>query len=270
MKRMWAAAVAVTLSISAPAFAQAPAPAPDPAAAPAKTPTGPFGGDITGIVTLANEYSFRGISQTQRNPAVQGGLTYEVPIFKMVSIYGGFWGSNINFATDVNENLELDAVAGVKLKLLNEKLVFDFGYIGYFYPGVNSALKFNYHEIALGVSYDFDFVQVGAKVNWSPNYFANSGSAWYKSAFVTVPLPFVNKWNKDLSAKLTGTIGHQSIARNANFGSPDYLDFTAGITVTAFTIDFTAQVIGTSLKNSECGATNFCKVRPYFSISKSF
>ena len=76
MKRIWAAAVTTVLTASAPAFAQAPA----------KTPTGPFGGDITGIVTLANEYSFRGISQTQRNPAVQGGLTYEVPIIKPISI----------------------------------------------------------------------------------------------------------------------------------------------------------------------------------------
>lgn len=260
MKRIWAGVVAAALSVSAPAFAQAPA----------KTPTGPFGGDITGIVTLANEYSFRGISQTQRNPAIQGGLTYEVPIFKPVSLYAGFWGSNLNFPTDVNESVEIDIVAGGKAKFLDDKLVFDLGYVGYFYPGVSSALKYNYHEIALGVSYDFDFVQIGAKVNWSPNYFANSGSAWYKSAFVTVPLPFVSRWHKDVSAKLTGTIGHQSIERNANFGSPDYLDFTAGITVTAFTLDFTAQVIGTTLRTIDCANTNFCKVRPYFSIAKAF
>lgn len=193
-----------------------------------------------------------------------------MPLVEPLSIYGGFWGSNLNFPVDVNESLELDAVAGMKAKFLDDKLVLDLGYIGYFYPGVSSSLKYTYHEIALGVSYDFDFVHVGAKVNWSPNYFANSGSAWYKSAFVTVPLPFVNKWNKDVSAKLTGTIGHQSIARNANFGSPDYLDFSAGITVTAFTLDVTAQVIGTTLKNSECGNTNLCKVRPYFSFSKAF
>ena len=260
MKRIWVATLAAALSVCTSAFAQAPA----------KTPTGPFGGDITGIVTLANEYSFRGISQTQRNPAVQGGLTYEVPVIKPISIYGGFWGSNLNFPVDVNETLELDAVAGIRAKFLDDKLAVDLGYTGYFYPGVDSSLKYNFHEISLSVSYDFDFVQVGAKVNWSPNYFANSGSSWYKSAFVTVPLPFVSTWNKDISAKLTGSIGHQSIGRNANFGSPDYLDFSAGITVTAFTLDFTAQVIGTSLKNSECGATNYCKVRPYFSISKSF
>src|SRR5688500_6074791 len=66
MKRIWAATIVAALAVSAPAFAQAPA----------KTPTGPFGGDITGIVTFANEYSFRGISQTTRDFAVQGGLTY--------------------------------------------------------------------------------------------------------------------------------------------------------------------------------------------------
>ncbi|MGE0421699.1 MAG: hypothetical protein AB7O88_05525 [Reyranellaceae bacterium] len=45
MKHIWATVMVATLSVSAPVFAQAPA----------KTPTGPFGGDTTGILTLSNE-----------------------------------------------------------------------------------------------------------------------------------------------------------------------------------------------------------------------
>ena len=237
----------------------------------AKTPTGPFGGDITGIVTLANEYSFRGISQTQRDPAVQGGLTYEVPLGKLpLSLYGGFWGSNVNFPGDINESLELDLVAGVRSKLFNDKFTVDFGYIGYLYPGTTPAASANFHEVGLVLGYDFDFAAVTAGVRWSPNYFGGSGNAWYKVATLTVPLPFVSKVAKDVSAKLVGSVGHQSIERNAAFGSPDYLDFAAGITVTAFTLDFTAQVIGTSLREVDCAGTRFCAVRPYFSIGKSF
>jgi len=84
---------------------------------------------------------------------------------------------------------------------------------------------------------------------------------------------FTTTWRADeenARARRSQDVGHQSIGRNANFGSPDYLDFTAGITVTAFTLDFTAQVIGTSLRTIDCANTNFCKVRPYFSVSKSF
>lgn len=258
MKRIWAVTVAAVLSVCAPAFAQAPA----------KTPTGPFGGDITGIFTVANEYSFRGISQTQRDFAIQGGVTYEVPVFKPVSIYAGLWGSNLNFATDVNEHVEIDIVAGVKAKFFDEKLVIDIGYIGYFYPGIANTLGANYTEFAIGATYDFGFASLGAKVHFSPDFFFNSGNAWYKTAFVSVPLPF--EIHKDIAVKFTASIGHQSIERNANFGSPDYWDFTAGVTVTAFTVDFTAQVIGTSLSEAECANTRFCKVRPYFSISKAF
>lgn len=258
MKRIWAVTVAAALSVCAPAFAQAPA----------KTPTGPFGGDITGIFTVANEYSFRGISQTTRDFAVQGGLTYEVPIFKPVSLYAGLWGSNLNFATDINENVEIDIVAGAKVKFFDDKLVIDVGYIGYFYPGINTALGANYTEFAIGATYDFGFASLGAKVHFSPDFFFNSGNAWYKTAFVSVPLPF--EIHKDIAVKLTASVGHQSISNNANFGSPDYWDFSAGVTVTAFTVDFTAQVIGTSLSQAECANTRFCKVRPYFSISKAF
>lgn len=258
MKRIWAAAVATALAVSAPAFAQAPA----------KTPTGPFGGDITGIFTVANEYSFRGISQTTRDFAVQGGLTYEVPIFKPISLYVGVWGSNLNFATDINENVEIDVVAGAKAKFFDDKLTIDLGYIGYFYPGINAGLQANYTEFALGASYDFGFLTLAGKVHYSPNFFFNSGSAWYKTASIAVPLPF--EIHKDIAVKFTASIGHQSIERNANFGSPDYWDYTAGITVTAFTLDFSAQVIGTSLSQAECANTRFCMVRPYFSISKAF
>lgn len=259
MKRMWAAAaVATSLAVSAPAFAQAPA----------KTPTGPFGGDITGIVTFANEYSFRGISQTTRDFAVQGGLTYEIPVFKPVSFYAGLWGSNLNFATDINENVEIDVIAGVKAKFFDDKLTLDLGYIGYFYPGINTALGANYTEFAFGATYDFGFATLGAKVHFSPDFFFNSGNAWYKTANIAVPLPF--EIHKDVAIKFTASVGHQSISNNTAFGSPDYWDYSAGITVTAFTLDFSAQVIGTSLSEAECANTRFCKIRPYFSISRAF
>ena len=79
-----AAGCLAAMMAAAPALAQttpAPAPASTPAPEPPKPdPTGPFGGSITGIAALTSDYRFRGISQSKNDPAIQGGLTYEVPL----------------------------------------------------------------------------------------------------------------------------------------------------------------------------------------------
>ena len=115
IKRFSAALIAAALwggtaiAQTAPAPASTPAPAPEP---PKPEPTGPFGGNITGIVTLTSDYRFRGISQSKNDPALQAGLMYEVPLSFIeafpVSIYGGFWGSSINFSPDVDESVEVE------------------------------------------------------------------------------------------------------------------------------------------------------------------
>ena len=40
----------------------------------ADEPTGPFGGNIAGTIAVATDYVFRGMSQTDNDPALQGSL----------------------------------------------------------------------------------------------------------------------------------------------------------------------------------------------------
>jgi len=49
--------------------------------------------DIAGNIGLATDYRFRGISQTDRDPAVSGGFDFTAEN----GIYAGIWGSNISF-----------------------------------------------------------------------------------------------------------------------------------------------------------------------------
>ncbi|HYC54219.1 MAG TPA: TorF family putative porin, partial [Candidatus Binatia bacterium] len=51
-------------------------------------------GTVSGSVTLISDYSFRGVSQTQRDFALQGGVTWK----PWSGLYVGAWGSSINFA----------------------------------------------------------------------------------------------------------------------------------------------------------------------------
>ena len=63
-KSVLSAAVAAAFAVPTLVTAQTPAPAPAP------TPA------VTGNMTIASDYRFRGISQTYTGPAIQGGVDY--------------------------------------------------------------------------------------------------------------------------------------------------------------------------------------------------
>src|SRR3977135_2089821 len=84
------AALAPAIGLAAePAPAEATAPPTTAAATPPPTPEH----TITGNVGLFSQYIFRGLTQTNRNPAVQGGFDYA----HSSGLYAGTWASNISW-----------------------------------------------------------------------------------------------------------------------------------------------------------------------------
>ena len=197
------------------------------------TGKGPFGGIFTASFAFATDYSYRGISQTQRQVAAQVAFGYETPSLLLgqdaaLSAYVGGWGSSVYFVapnpntgtpTSTGAVAEIDLLAGFRLKALGEKLTVDLGYIRYNYLGAPADLYYDFNEFGLVVGYDFGVAQVSGAVRYSPNFFANSGAAWYKWGQVVVPLPFI-KINENVSFKLFGTIGNQYVERFQFYGIP--------------------------------------------------
>ncbi len=62
--------------------------------------------EITGNVTLATDYIFRGVTQTDHGAAIQGGFDLEAGSF-----YASTWASNVEFGDGTN--MELDFIAGL-------------------------------------------------------------------------------------------------------------------------------------------------------------
>jgi uncharacterized protein (TIGR02001 family) len=125
-----------TLVLSGAAFAQTKAPEPD--------------YTLTGNVTLATDYRFRGISQTNRNPALQGGFDFA----HKSGFYLGNWNSNVNSQFYNGANLEMDFYGGYKGTA--GAVGYDIGVIYYYYPGSGDAAgtsKIDNTEIYFGASY---------------------------------------------------------------------------------------------------------------------
>lgn len=215
-------------------------------------------GSITGNVTFASDYRFRGVTQNDENPVVQGGLNYTVPLMDNLSFYMGAWGSNVDFNDGDEANMELDAFTGLSGTIGDFSA--DLGILGYYYPGANENLNYDYYEYQLTLGYNFGFMLLRGSVNYTPDNFADSGDATYTKLAVEVPLPY------DL--KLAGRVGHQEIQNEANFGLPDYNDWAASLSYNFMGLDFMAEYTDTDIDKSVC--SDNCDATVIFSVAKSF
>jgi len=93
---------------------------------------------FTGNFTLASEYIYRGIGQTNRKPALQGGLDYA----HTSGVYVGLWGSNVSWLSDlssdttgkISSSIEIDVYGGYKGTFADD-FSYDVGVLTYNYPG---------------------------------------------------------------------------------------------------------------------------------------
>lgn len=214
---------------------------------------GTIPGTFSASLLLTNDYTFRGISQTDNEAALQGSFDYEYS-FGDVAVHAGIWGSNVKF-TDAT--LELDYTVGVGGSVSD--FSWDVSAIYYTYPGASSSLNYDFFEIAPSVGYDFGVLSASAGVNYSPEYFGESGDALYSHAGVEVPLgPYFT---------LGGTVGYQSIDDNAAFGTDDYVDWGVSLSTEIEGFAISVGYTDTDLDKSQCDAAcgNFI-----VSLSRSF
>ena len=240
---------------------------------PKETWNAPFGGSWTATFAFVTDYSYRGISQTQRQVAVQPSFAYETaPVSEKVPLtaYVGAWGSNVYFP-NTGTFAEIDLNAGLRLKPMEGKLTFDLGYTRYNYPGASSDLFFDFNEFSLVVGYDFGVAQVSGAVRYSPNFYGNSGIAWYKWGQVAVPLLFIN-FNENVTFKVFGTVGNQYVERFANYGIgyDNYWDWQIGLGASVYGFDLSVAYVDTNLDSPNCGNTMNCDARAIFTVSKTF
>ncbi len=115
--------VLAALAVSGAAFAQTKAPEPD--------------YTLSYNVGVVTDYRYRGISQSARKPALQGGVDYA----HKNGFYVGAWGSTIRWIKDssfppfsAKGPFELDLYGGYKGSI-NDKFSYDVGALQYWYVG---------------------------------------------------------------------------------------------------------------------------------------
>ena len=99
--------------------------------------------EFAGNVTLASDYRFRGISQGDRSPAIQGGFD----IAAENGLYFGTWASNVTFS---GASIEMDFYAGWGGEI-NENTAIDVGVLWYTYPEDDANPDLDYVEFYASV-----------------------------------------------------------------------------------------------------------------------
>ena len=86
-------------------------------------------------IGLYSQYVFRGLTQTDKKPALQGGMDYS----HSSGFYAGTWASNISWLEDGGQyhasSLEWDIYGGFRNTIGETGIGYDVGLLNYVYPG---------------------------------------------------------------------------------------------------------------------------------------
>jgi uncharacterized protein (TIGR02001 family) len=189
------------------------------------------GGDATGPWTFnfaaTTDYRFRGISQSDNDPALQGSVEYADPS----GFFASAWASTIDFSPfgDPDASVEVDLTAGYRHDFSAEtqgtiKVVY------YWYPDSDPPPftdDADYVEIIAGLTHDFGELKVSGELAYSPDYSGGTGNAFAITGGAAYPI--VPTWwvfNKGLEA--SAHLGHQSIDDAQDYAFWD-LGLSAGV-----------------------------------------
>ncbi|MAT83527.1 MAG: hypothetical protein CMQ43_14720 [Gammaproteobacteria bacterium] len=211
------------------------------------------GAEVSANVTLATDYSFRGVSQTDREGAIQGG--FDVAFDS--GLYIGTWSSNVEFG-EVSQ--ELDLYIGYAGEI-NENLSYDVNYVRFEYPGGGSDLDYN----EFGASLSFADFTVG--LIYSNEYFALDDVSWFYP-YVQYSLGLPNEASLDFHVGLSSVDDNSSDDWVSAFGDEEVIDYGVTYTMPFHGVDIGIGIVGTDADGSD-GCDKLCELRPILSLSKS-
>lgn len=175
-------------------------------------------------VGVTTDYIFRGVSQSQRDPAISGGVDYT----HASGLYAGTWLSTQKWVETgpykTDSDIELDLYGGYRGAVGD--IGFDVGLIRYYYDGDRNGLALptpDTTEVYVAGTWKFLTLKYSYAIS---DYFIGWGGPGAKSEGsgyleLNATHDLGNGWG------LLGHIGHQKVE---NTGGASYSDFKIGVT----------------------------------------
>lgn len=159
--------------------------------------------DVAFNVAASTDYVFRGVSQTETDPAISGGVDVTAGAF-----YAGAWASNVSFAGDDDTNAEVDLYGGWRGEVGGWAL--DVGGVAYLYTNQPGGADYDYVEAKVAASRAIGPATIGAAVFWSPDFF---GAAEDEATYVEANAAFApaDRWT------VSGALGRQVVSSDFDY-----------------------------------------------------
>jgi uncharacterized protein (TIGR02001 family) len=210
--------------------------------------------EVSTNLALTSDYVWRGVSQTNQNPALQAGAEY----VHAIGVYVAVWGSNVDFSEDVDDpaRIELDYSVGWRGET-ERGLGWDLSLLRYTYPNTTEALDYN--ELKLSLSY----AMVTLEVDYSNDTFATGTDTFYYNLGVSRELP-------DFFT-ISASIGYSDLNQEVTGeDAPDsYVDWRIGVSQELVGLDFDLSYHDTNGKGEELYG-DLAGARLVLTVSKSF
>jgi uncharacterized protein (TIGR02001 family) len=224
-------------------------------------------------IGVTSDYVFRGISQSDNDPALQGGLDVTYGI-----LYAGVWSSMVDFADAPPANAEVDWYGGIRPTWQSPfgTMNLDFGAIYYSYPGADPSrvgiADPNYWELKAGYSWSalHPSLVTGTTVYWSPEYFAHTGSVWTIETMAAWTAPKVGVF----TPVINGVVGWEKGSLSDGFWvnqigtDNEYYYWNAGLALGVENMTFDFRYWDTNIGKDAgniCAGANLCDSRFVFS-----
>jgi uncharacterized protein (TIGR02001 family) len=217
-----------------------------------------FGAEVSGNIALTTDYKFRGISQSDSAPSVQGG--FDIAFDN--GAYIGTWGAAVDFdcAIDTcggpNGGIELDYYAGFASDI-SDSVSFDIGYIYYDYPQ-DEGLLGDYGEIYGSLSFG-DF---GIGMNYSDEYWGETGKFTYTYATYSTAL------SESVALDLLVGSGDYDEAGYLD-GATEHMNWSVALSTSAGGLDFAITYEDTDLDKEDAYGYDWADAALILSIGKS-
>lgn len=150
---------------------------------------------------VVSDYVFRGASQTNEDPALQGGIDADFGN----GFYAGTWASTVDFGDDTDA--EIDLYGGYRAEAGGVAL--DFGVVGYLYVNQPGGSDYSFMEFKAAASRAVGPATFGAAVYYSPDFFGADEKATYLEA--NAALVPADRWT------ISGAVGRQWLDVNDDY-----------------------------------------------------
>ena len=190
---------------------------------------------VNGGATLVSDYRFRGISQTDKRPAIQGTFT----VAHESGLYGTVWGSSIDDNVAAGSDQEIDFILGYRKTFGGTTI--DTGVLYYYYPGSGGG-NTDFVEPFVSVAHAFGPVTAKATANYAPSQSALTiGNGKEDNLYLAADLSAAVA---DTGVSVSAHLGHSFGPSYLTIGD-EYTDWGLGLGYTVSALTFGLNYVDT-------------------------